>query len=103
MTEAQAIAKAWRMIAVAYYTPINNRTKKQDEVAWDGICNGVKTLLCGKPHPYIYRNMMSSLRLDLMDNDGGAYFYYPVKAEGNDEARADYCWLQAVISETGGI
>ena len=110
LTEPQA----WRVIRDAYATPPSKRNKSQRRLAVLGICNAVEALEC--MYNFVSSmdievghdaelNGVSGLGFRTSDGErwGTGYFFCNFVDRANDLLRADYCELQAVIIEEGGV
>lgn len=111
MTEAQAIAKKWREIAVAFYTPRDERTDEQMYIALTGLCGAVHGLYGDEFVTIDVRDdMLEVIALDITElgdsgyrSVNGSEYFCDYNHWMNDILRADYCWMQAEIEESGGV
>ena len=87
MTEKQA----WRTIAEAYATPRWERSRKQRELTYCGICYAIKRLFRKKSN--VSQSMRKEIYQDL-DSWPDWFGFFCRTTPENDKLRADYCYLQ---------
>jgi len=94
LTEKQA----WLEVAEAFYTPEDDRARRQRRIASCGICNAIDVLcFLSKIGNDTADRMDIKIKADLPP--GSSWFCYPYRwvdelLRANELLRADYCMLQ---------
>lgn len=99
--------EAWRKIRDAYATPPEDRTEEQETLVEYGICAAIEELewLEALDWP-LAEDMAENTKSDKPDEEWGQGYFLAFGDSATQETnhlRADYCHLQAVIEETGGV